>query len=131
MGKPFLPFCFIELLIMETLLSSLYFLLEVTRNVVALQIAGILIVLIPIFILSVYYVAFHTPYKVGAWLKTMTSLSVTERDSWFVVNTPKFIWVPAVFTNNFCHCVWTVAFWFAVLHCLDYFCFIPLVGLFS
>ena len=130
MGKPFLPFCFVELLIMETLLSILYFLLEVTRNAVALQIAGILIVLIPIFLLSVYYVAFHTPYKVGAWLKTMTSLSVTERDSWFLVNTPKFIWVPAVFTNTFCDYVWTVALWFAVLHCLDYFCFIPLAGLF-
>ena len=115
---------------METLLSSLYFLLEVTRMAVALQIAGILIVFIPILLLSVYYVAFHTQYKIGTWLNTMMSLSVTERDSWFVVNTPMFIWAPAVFTNNFCHCVWTVAFWFAVLHCLDYFCFIPLVGLF-
>ena len=114
---------------METLLSSLYFLLEVTRMAVALQIAGILIVFIPILLLSVYYVAFHTQYNVGTWLKTMMSLSVTERDSWFVVNTPKLLWCPVVFANNFCYCVWRVAIWFAILHCLLYFCFIPLVGL--
>ena len=98
-----------------TIVEALTFSTNVLGMAAFLNMVSCMIITVSVAVLILFYIAMYTPYNVIEFVRNYLKLSPSEKDSWFIVNTPPFIGYTAVICRSCCKTIADITFWMCIV----------------